>query len=81
MAFQQSQMAIQKGASKSAPKMLFPLDLVEGVLAKTRTELFKALLDLLINATLDADLRAIVEVTSFGALQPHIFTVHLFGQG
>lgn len=61
--------------------MLFPLDLVEGVLAKTRTELFKALLDLLINAALDADLRAIVEVTSFGALQPHIFTVHLFGQG
>ena len=63
------------------PKWLFPLDLVKGVLAKARTELLKALLNLLINAALDADLRAIVEVTGFGALQPHIFTVHLFGQG
>ena len=54
---------------------------MKGVLAKPRTELLEAFLDLLVNAALDTDLRAVVEVTSFGALQPHIFTVHLFGQG
>ena len=63
------------------PRYLFPLDLVKGVLAKSRRELLKAFLDLLVNAAFDADLRAVVEVTGFGALQPHIFTVHLFGQG
>ena len=54
---------------------------MKGVLAKSRTELLKAFLDLLVNAAFDADLRAVVEVTGFGALQPHIFTVRLFGQG
>ena len=63
------------------PKWLFPLDLVKGVLTKSRAELLKAFFDLFIYTALDADLRAIVEVTGFGALQPYIFTVHLFGQG
>ena len=53
---------------------------MKGVLAKPRTELLEAFLDLLVNAALDTDLRAVVEVTGFGALQPHIFTVRLFGQ-
>ena len=57
---------------------LFPLDFVQSVPTKTRTELLEAKLHLLQNSAFDADFCSIVQVTRFGALQPHIFTVETF---
>ncbi len=54
---------------------LFPFDLVQSVPTKTGAELFEAKLHLLQNSAFYADFGSVVQVASFGALQPHIFTV------
>jgi len=51
---------------------------VKGVPTKTGTELLEAKLHFLQNPAFYADFCSIVQVTGFGALQPHIFTVETF---
>ena len=52
---------------------------MESVLSKARRKLLEALLHLLINATLHADARAIIQVAALSALQPYIFSISSFG--
>ena len=45
---------------------------------KTGAELLETGFHLLQDPAFDADLRSIVHVTRFGALQPHVFTIETF---
>ena len=54
---------------------LLPLNLVEGVLAKTRAILFVSLFYLFVNSTLHADTCTVIEITCFRALEPNIFSI------
>ena len=58
---------------------LLALDLVDGVLAKTRRVLLQALLQPLRNSTLGVDRSPVVEVTCLRALKPDIFGVLVLG--
>ena len=55
-----------------------PLDLVECVSPQPGTELLKTFLHLLGDAAFDADLRAVIEVSSLRALKPDILTIEAF---
>jgi hypothetical protein len=48
---------------------------MQGVLTKTRAELLEAGLDLLVDAALDTDTRAVIEITALRALEPHILSI------
>ncbi len=51
------------------------LDLMQRVLTKTRAELLEAGLDLIVDAALDTDTRAVIEITALRALEPHILSI------
>ena len=65
--------------TEAACSALLALDLVDGVLAKTRRVLLQALLQPLGNSTLGVDGSPVVEVTCLRALKPDIFGVLVLG--
>jgi hypothetical protein len=59
----------------SPPIYLFPLDLVQRVLAKTRAVLLHPRLHLLVNTALDTNARAVIQITTLRALEPDVFAI------
>lgn len=50
---------------------------MQSVLAQSRRVLLEAFFELLRNTTFDVHLGSVIEIAGFGALKPHVLTVHL----